>query len=57
MLRGQIKFDMGKILTVYNILIYYYNITQQASGRQINSSKRINVILESCVINDITFAR
>jgi len=34
-----------------------HNITQRASGGQVSSSERINVILESCVINDITFAR
>jgi len=28
-----------------------HNITQRASGRKINSFERINVILESCVMN------
>jgi len=34
-----------------------HNISQRESGGQISSFERINVILEFCVTNDITFAR
>jgi len=38
------------------VIVIKRNITQRSSGRQVSSSERISVILESCVINDITFA-
>jgi len=38
------------------VIVIKHNIKQRALGGQVSSSERINVILESCVINDITFA-
>jgi len=39
------------------VIVMKHNITQRASGGQVSSFERINVILDFCVTNNITFAR